>query len=285
MKLLQTLTAIILIIAFSSCSFLKTQSSESNKNVAIEYPLPAQTSEEPVVLNNQTQKEKIRPIVILDPGHGGKDQGAHGLNNLIEKDYVLKMAQAVKEQLLKQGIDVVLTRLDDSFVSLDDRTKIANSNKAKLFVSLHGNASSGKKKNAHGFLVYYLDNTDDSASLKLAQRENQVFNQEKNEVDTLSFIISDLIQTKKIQDSIILSELINRAMKENFTKRFSSAKFGKIEKAPFYVLTETHIPSVLLELFFIDSKIDAGIIAQGNYFEVASSGIAEGIARYIKRNI
>jgi N-acetylmuramoyl-L-alanine amidase len=109
--------------------------------------------------------------IVLDPGHGGKDPGAIGPGGLAEKDVVLSIAKKLALKLKNEmGIEVVLTRKDDRFVALEDRTALANAEDADLFLSLHMNAS--PNGDARGIETYYLDNTTDEAAIRLAAREN-----------------------------------------------------------------------------------------------------------------
>ncbi|HTF92802.1 MAG TPA: N-acetylmuramoyl-L-alanine amidase, partial [Verrucomicrobiae bacterium] len=109
--------------------------------------------------------------IVLDPGHGGKDPGAIGNGGLAEKDLVLSIARKLAAKLRKEmNVQVVLTRNDDRFVPLEDRTALANAEDADLFISLHMNASPNSE--ARGIETYYLDNTSDEAAIRLAAREN-----------------------------------------------------------------------------------------------------------------
>ncbi|HUC97298.1 MAG TPA: N-acetylmuramoyl-L-alanine amidase, partial [Candidatus Polarisedimenticolaceae bacterium] len=118
----------------------------------------------------KTTVSSIRKIV-LDPGHGGKDPGAIGLGGIAEKDLVLSIAKKLALKLTRElGVEVILTRKDDRYVPLEDRTATANAEDADLFVSLHMNASPNLE--ARGLETYYLDNTNDEASIRLAAREN-----------------------------------------------------------------------------------------------------------------
>src|SRR5262249_7675135 len=133
-------------------------------------PPPPVKETKPVVKESKPGLAGIRKIV-LDPGHGGKDPGAVGVDGIAEKDVVLKVAKKLAQKLTRDlGVQVVLTRKDDRFIRLEDRTAIANAEDADLFISLHMNASSSSE--ARGLETYYLDNTTDEASIRLAEREN-----------------------------------------------------------------------------------------------------------------
>lgn len=246
------------------------------------------------------EKPKKQQVVVIDAGHGGKDQGAEGIDGRLEKHYVLNVALKLKEDLENKGFKVILTRNDDTFIPLKDRTKIANENKADLFISLHGNSSPfketkntknsknkekltiSKKSEPNGFQVFYLDNTDDVASIKLSERENFSFEDEDKDKDEISFLISDLIQNSKVKESIEFAEKINKSVKEEFKDKYPKANFHEVEKAPFYVLTGTIMPSVLIEMFFIDSKNDIKIIEDNEFLETFTNGLIAGIQNFLK---
>ncbi|MGB7950760.1 MAG: N-acetylmuramoyl-L-alanine amidase, partial [Candidatus Binatia bacterium] len=124
----------------------------------------------PAAKAKQNHGPAIRKIV-LDPGHGGKDPGAMSTGGIAEKDIVLAVAKKLATKLRQDmGATVVLTRTDDRFIPLEERTAIANAEGADLFISLHMNASPNPE--ARGLETYYLDNTNDEASIRLAAREN-----------------------------------------------------------------------------------------------------------------
>src|SRR4029077_9435799 len=135
---------------------------------------------------------------VVDPGHGGKDPGALGIGGIAEKDVVLAIAQGLKARLeATPDIDVVLTREQDAFLSLEERTARANTERADLFISIHANAS--ENTSLSGVETYYLNNTNDHATIRLAQMENgwrTVTGHARYDRDA-SFILSDLIQRYK----------------------------------------------------------------------------------------
>ncbi|MFI5224773.1 MAG: N-acetylmuramoyl-L-alanine amidase, partial [Nitrospirales bacterium] len=146
--------------------------------------------------------------IVLDPGHGGKDPGAIGVGGIAEKDIVLAVAKKLERKLKQEmGVEVVLTRRDDRFIPLEDRTAIANAEGADLFVSLHMNASPNGE--AKGLETYYLDNTNDEGSLRLAARENST---SRRNVSDLQFILSDMTQNMKLEDSITLAHHLQHSL-------------------------------------------------------------------------
>lgn len=228
-----------------------------------------------------TAKEKKAALpgirkVVLDPGHGGKDPGAIGPGGVAEKDIVLSVAQRLAAKLRKEmGIEVVLTRNDDSYVSLEDRTAIANAEEADIFISLHMNASPNPA--SRGLETYYLDNTNDEAAIRLAARENGMSRQQ---ISDLQFILSDLTQNMKLEDSITLAHRLHGALVGRMSTKMSDIRDLGVKKALFYVLVGARMPSVLVELFFITNRIEAKAMSQDKYQEAVVNSLFEGIQKY-----
>lgn len=223
------------------------------------------------------------PVIVIDPGHGGEDFGAQGVSGLLEKDVVLAVAFEL-ERLLKDKMNAVvrLTRRTDIFVPLEARTQLANDFAADMFISLHTNAS--PKKNVNGFEVYYLDNTQDQASQKLAEREN-ASTQFADSGNDLQFMLSDLIQSAKLDDSIIFANLIHRSLKDSLSPTWSSTRALGVKKAPFYVLVGAHMPCVLVEMFFIDNKIDGPLLAQRTFRTDLADALYVGIKEFYEQHV
>ena len=214
--------------------------------------------------------------IVLDPGHGGKDPGAIGIGGIAEKDVVLSVARKLARKLRQEmGIEVVLTRKDDSFVPLEDRTAIANAQNADLFVSLHMNAS--PNGDARGLETYYLDNTTDEASIRLAARENGTA---RNKVSDLQFILSDMTQNMKLEDSITLAHRLQGSLVDTMARKMADVRDLGVKKALFYVLVGARMPSVLVEMFFITNKIEGRAMTRDEYQNAVVDSLYEGIQKY-----
>ena len=214
--------------------------------------------------------------IVLDPGHGGKDPGAIGVGGIAEKDIVLAVAKKLERKLKQEmGVEVVLTRRDDRFIALEDRTAIANAQGGDLFVSLHMNASpTGEAK---GLETYYLDNTNDEGSLRLAARENGT---SRRNVSDLQFILSDMTQNMKLEDSIALAHHLQQSLVESMSTRLADVKDLGVKKALFYVLVGARMPSVLVEMFFITNKAEGQAMSQETYQNAVVDALYEGIQKY-----
>jgi N-acetylmuramoyl-L-alanine amidase len=232
--------------------------------------------------------EKGKPVpvsgirkIVLDPGHGGKDPGAIGVGGIAEKDIVLAVAKKLERKLKQEmGVEVVLTRRDDRFIPLEDRTAIANAEGADLFVSLHMNASPNGE--AKGLETYYLDNTNDEASLRLAARENGT---SRRNVSDLQFILSDMTQNMKLEDSITLAHHLQHSLVDGMSTRLADVKDLGVKKALFYVLVGARMPSVLVEMFFITNKTEGPAMSQEAYQNAVVDALYDGIVKYKESNL
>jgi len=225
------------------------------------------------------KRDKSNLLIVLDPGHGGEDFGAVGLGGLLEKDVVLAVALELEKLLAKRlNAAVRLTRRADVFVPLAERTELANAFEADLFISLHVNAS--VNKNLSGLEVYYLDNTGDKASKRLAERENASARFEGPEGD-LQYMLSDLIQNAKMEESILFANSLQKAVHRDMQHRWNLKNSLGVKKAPFYVLVGAHMPCVLAELFFIDHPQDGKYLAQREFRQDLAVGLYRGIKDFI----
>ena len=219
--------------------------------------------------------------IVLDPGHGGKDPGAIGSSGIAEKDVVLavatKLAQRLKTEL---GVQVVLTRNDDRFVPLEDRTALANNEDADLFISLHVNASPNSE--ARGIETYYLDNTTDEAAIRLAARENGT---SRRNISDLQFILSDMTQNMKLEDSITLAHRLQTALIGGMHKVTDDVRDLGVKKALFHVLVGARMPSVLVELLFITNRAEAKMISQESNQDALVESLFEGIQKFGETNL
>ena len=221
----------------------------------------------------------LRPVesVIIDAGHGGKDTGAIGRYGLREKDVVLDVVEKVKEDLEHCGLKVYLTRSDDEFVELPDRSRIANGKKADLFVSIHANANHSRW--IEGFEVYYLTESVDDNARALASAENsslEINNQSFwNQPLSLKAMLWDLIYTENRKESIVLAKAICNSV----SKQMKLKMLG-VKGAPFAVLKGTQMPAVLVEIGYISNSEGERKLRDAEYRKRMAEAIAEGIFQF-----
>ncbi len=219
--------------------------------------------------------------IVLDPGHGGKDPGAVGRKlKANEKDVNLAVTLLLKQLLEKElGLKVLLTRSDDRFVSLQDRTRFANDKKADLFISLHTNAS--KNTASKGLETYYLATAQSSDARAVEALENQVVelfeggSSAKSKYDDLSFILSDLSQAEHLEGSNMLAT----SVQQNMVAGTKSMDRG-VKQANFYVLRGAFMPSILIEMGFISNPEEEQLLVNPEYQERLARTIFEGPKRF-----
>jgi N-acetylmuramoyl-L-alanine amidase len=220
--------------------------------------------------------------IVLDPGHGGKDPGAIGVGGVAEKDVTLAIALRLKQRLEAiPNVDVVLTRGTDVFLALEERTARANAEQADLFVSIHTNASENPSR--AGVETYYLNNTNDRATIRLARMENGLTTMtgHANRDDDTALILSDLIQSYKVQESVVLAEDIQRALVSALEARSKRVSDLGVKQGPFYVLVGAGMPCVLAEVSFLTNRHEGTWLAQPPYQDAVADGLLHGIQRFI----
>lgn len=225
-----------------------------------------------------------RLTIMLDPGHGGKDPGALGRGGAREKDVVLSLTRRLARKLrARLAVDVLFTRASDTFIPLEERTARANAAGADLFISVHANASKNPK--TRGIETYYLNNTNDRASRRLASFENG-FQQAAADLQIkadLSNILSDLIQSGKEEESIALARHLQNALVAQARKKNPGVRNIGVKKGPFYVLVGAHMPCVLVEAGFLTNKTERRLLLSRAYQEDLAEGLYRGIAQFLRK--
>ena len=229
-----------------------------------------------------TALPRRRPRVVLDPGHGGKDPGAVGVGGVAEKDVTLAVARRLRSRLAAAGFDVVLTRAADVFVPLSARTARANAERADLFVSIHANASENVQ--LRGAETYYLNNTDDHATLRLAAMENSPAAAGDASVPAdVSLILSDLIQNYKIQESVALAEAVQAALVQTLRRQQTPVTDLGVKRGPFYVLVGAEMPCILVEVAFLTHHREGTLLGRGSFQESVAEGLSYGVRRFVDK--
>lgn len=226
---------------------------------------------------------RIKTIVI-DPGHGGKDPGAIGFSNKnYEKDITLAIAQKLRDRITeKTQIKVYLTREDDRFVSLRERTEFANEVKADLFVSIHINAHNDR--DVSGIEVYYLSTakTDDARATE-ALENAVVYHYEGGEealarYNDLDFILTDMAQNEHLQESHDLCVNLQNNLVE-----VTESKNRGVKQANFYVLRGAFMPGVLIETGFISNKYEERKLVKPVYQNQIAEALYQGVDSFVRR--
>jgi N-acetylmuramoyl-L-alanine amidase len=219
----------------------------------------------------------MRPVrtVVVDPGHGGKDPGATGIGGLREKDVNLRLSKMLAKQLRKEGFEVILTRENDRYLDLEQRTVIAESQGADLFISIHANAS--RRRTTKGIEIYYLDENHDRHALDVASRENGV---PRKQIDSLQRTLARWRVQELSGESERLAEAVHGELLPGLGKQYRGVQDLGVKKGPFYVLFLSSIPSILVESGFVTNPHDVKLLRERRYLERAAEHIAEGVIRY-----
>jgi N-acetylmuramoyl-L-alanine amidase len=213
--------------------------------------------------------------VIIDPGHGGKDPGAIGVGGIREKDVTLKLSRALARRLRDMGFRVVLTRESDSWVSLEERTAIAEANEGDLFISLHANAA--RRRAANGIETYSPDQNHERHSLRVAMRENGVT---RSQLDELQRTLAKLRIAEISPRSRHLATLVQSQLTTSLPRRFGKIQDLGAKKGPFYVLFLSNMPAILVEAGFLTNRTEAKRLRNSEFLESVASQIAVGVDRY-----
>jgi len=215
--------------------------------------------------------------VIIDPGHGGKDCGAVGVDGLQEKDITLAVGLEVAARLkARLECEVIMTRDSDVFIPLEERTAIANSREGDLFISIHVNAAPSAK--ARGIETYILDLARNKTAMQVAARENATSD---HQLSDLQSILQDLIQNSKKSESIKLAEYVQDSMVSGLKSSFPAVKDLGVKQAPFVVLLGAQMPAILTEIAFISNPEEAGWLKSDKYQAKVADQIVSGVSGYI----
>jgi N-acetylmuramoyl-L-alanine amidase len=216
--------------------------------------------------------------MVIDAGHGGEDPGAIGPTGLKEKDVVLKIAKKVRDKVRKRlGWEVVMTREDDHFIPLDERTGIANSENASLFLSIHANACSDRK--VFGIESFVLGTTTDKDALRLAAKENNI---SPKQVSDLQVILADLKlnDPHKVIPSSRLADSVQSTLVSSLDKQYGKVRDLGVKQAPFVVLIGAEMPSILVEVSFISNPLEEKRLRNSRYLDALADAIVDGLNQY-----
>lgn len=217
--------------------------------------------------------------IVIDAGHGGHDTGTIGPNGLMEKDLcldvALRLGKMIEEGL--PGAEVIYTRDDDTFIPLEERTSIANREKADLFVSIHANSS--PDSSARGVETYYLNFSPSSEAMAVAARENATA---QSSVHDLESLVQRIARNEKIEESRELASDIQDSLANRMQRVNKNIRNRGVRKAPFVVLIGANMPSVLAEISFISNPSDEVALAKPDGREHVAEGLYKGIEAYLQ---
>ncbi len=211
--------------------------------------------------------------IVIDPGHGGQDYGTSSPSGLHEKELVLDVSKRLAT-LLRQslGAEVILTRTDDTFVSLDDRTIMANQRKADLFISVHANSSPARS--AFGIETFYLNFAASAGALEVASRENS---SARKNVHDLNDLLQKIALNAKLDESRDFAQKVQNALVAGDTTR---GRNRGVKRAPFIVLIGADMPAILTEIGFVTNPAEETNLRKSEYRQKIAEQIFNGVAAY-----
>jgi N-acetylmuramoyl-L-alanine amidase len=217
--------------------------------------------------------------IVIDAGHGGHDTGTIGPTGLMEKDLCLDVALRLGKLIQQKlpGADVVYTRPDDTFIPLEERTRIANEAKADLFISIHANSSHDTQ--ARGIETYYLNLKGSAEAMEVAARENA---SSSDGIHDLEDIVKRIARTEKIDESKEFAQDVQDSLSKSVQKNAKLVKNRGVRKAPFVVLIGADMPSILTEISFLSNAADEKMLKQPEHRQRVAEGIYQGVAGYLQ---
>lgn len=214
--------------------------------------------------------------VVIDPGHGGHDEGTEGVHGLLEKDLVLDVAKRVGKLIeSRMAAEVIYTRTDDTFIPLEGRTALANEKKADLFVSIHANSSPVPR--IAGVETYYLNFNTSRDALDVAARENAT---SQKSIFDLQDIVQKITLHDKVEESREFAGRLQTSLYAFSARSFPSEKNRGVKKAPFIVLIGATMPSVLVEIGFLSNSREETLLKRPDYRQKLAEALYRGISRY-----
>ncbi len=230
----------------------------------------------PALKPNHDVKVVRKPVIVIDPGHGGRDPGSIGVKGTYEKTITTAAAKELATKLNKSGrYTVIVTRSDDSYVDHDDRLRIARTGQADLFISIH--ADSTGNKSARGASVYTLADRAKGRSKRIVNNQNWILDVDLSvQTDPVGDILVDLAQRKTESQSDAFAEILLSELKGKTELVGNSHR-----RAGYYVLLAPDVPAVLLELGFLSNAKDEKLLKTKSHRAKILSGVERSIDRYM----
>jgi N-acetylmuramoyl-L-alanine amidase len=217
--------------------------------------------------------------IVIDAGHGGHDTGTIGPTGLMEKDLCLDVALRLGKIMQQKlpGAEIVYTRSDDTFIPLEDRTRIANEAKADLFISIHANSS--PDHGARGIETYYLNLKGSPDAMEVAARENAA---SQDGIHDLEDLVKKITRTEKIDESKEFALDVQDSLSKRIQKTAKPVKNRGVRKAPFVVLIGADMPSILTEISFLSNPADEQLLKKPEHRQRVAEGLYSGVSEYLQ---
>jgi len=259
---------------------------KENKSVLTPLPIAKNSAVSKNTASNSkplSKSSKRNKTIVIDAGHGGKDAGAIGYKQRMEKHLVLEMALELGKELKERGYKVYYTRQKDVFINLRDRTKLANDKNADIFISLHANAApnDAKKLSMKGLETFFLSPDRSERSKNVAALENQ------SDMEEMDYYSKETFLNVFNREKIVLSNKAAIDIQSNMlknVKRKYDVEDGGVREAPFWVLVGATMPSILIEVGYITNPDESDHLFNPQYQKILIEGISNGIDQYFTNN-
>ncbi len=236
---------------------------------------------QPIKVTSNQNKNNQSKMIVIDPGHGGKDCGAMGVDKVCEKKIVLNIGKHLRDELKKRGYRTYMTRDKDVFIGLRQRTNLANNKNADLFISIHANAIPENRAKFEGVESYFLSTARSERAKKVAALENKDDTEGMNYFSKQSFL--NTLNTQRIVASNRLAIDIQYGMLQSLRSKYKIVD-GGVREGPFWVLVGAVMPSVLLEVGYITHPNEGKRLNQTTFQKTIAKGIADGVDGYFQKN-
>jgi N-acetylmuramoyl-L-alanine amidase len=213
--------------------------------------------------------------IVIDPGHGGEEEGAKGPTGLLEKQVVLDLSQRLRQRLQSQGFTVYLTRDSDESLALDERTAIANNKRADLFISIHANASPTAEARGAETWFLSLSRMQDVASTLAVSPGDDLVPSAGDRDDPLKLILWDMAQASSIAESSVFAETVQAELNHAL-----DLKDRGVKQAPFRVLVGATMPAVLVEIGFISNPDEEARLRDPQFLDTLADAISRAVGSY-----
>ncbi|CCB79590.1 N-acetylmuramoyl-L-alanine amidase [Helicobacter bizzozeronii CIII-1] len=221
--------------------------------------------------------------IVLDPGHGGRDCGAMGVSHVCEKHIVLHVAKYLQKELKERGYIVYMTRHNDHYIGLKERTEFANNKEADLFISIHANSiPKHSTSNPKGVETYFLSPARSERARKVAEQENQDDVRGMDYFSKMSFLNSLNSQRLVISNKLAID--IQFGILSLLRQHYQGVIDGGVREGPFWVLAGALMPSVLIEIGYNSNPKESKRLQDKTYQQFLAKGIANGIQSFFEKN-
>ena len=261
----------------------KVQQQKAKKVPVTETKAPVVVTAAPVAPVERQQKKSINKTIVIDPGHGGEDAGAVGPSRRYEKVINFNVSKNLYSILKQRGYKVYLTRTNDTFIKVMNRTVLANEKNADLFISIHTNSVPKEKANeVTGIETFFLSPARNERAKRVAAIENKSDIREMSSSSQSVFLES--LNRPRITASHKFAIDVQAGLLQATRSKYKDIKDSGVREGPFWVLVGAQMPSILIELGYISHPTESKRLYDKNYQQLLANGIANGVDSYFSKN-